>query len=250
MPSCRTHTSSATLNKVEEPCVLQSAVPSGAVYPSRYYLMGIVGVGKSTLRENLRRALPEASIYEEWPETMAAEVNNAMDSMSQCSAEEIQEWIFSQLATKNKLVLTDLASTLIIDRSPLDTFAFYPPGQWKARALQMLGALNMKSATPLAPGEIIFLEGSPKEVSIRLCDTRGYSRNTLGAQQSAFEIVIDYLAENYTYPVKRINTRNLNPEEVTQQALDIIWGGCADDRSTDDYAPLNIQKVVANIAAS
>jgi len=211
--------------------------------PKRYYLMGIVGVGKSTLRENLRKALPEAGIYEEWPETMAAEVNNAMDSMSQCSAEEIQEWIFSQLADKNKLVLADARPTLIIDRSPLDTFAFYPPGQWKARATQMFDALHMKSAAPLAPGEIIFLEGSPKAVSARLCETRGYSRNTLGAQQSAFEIVVDYLAENYNYPVKRINARDLSPEEVTKQALAIIAESGAVSSN-----PLDVYKVVADIA--
>ena len=209
----------------------------------RYYLMGVVGVGKSTLRENLRSLIvPEqeetgnVSIYTEFPKSRAAEVNHAKDTLSQCSAEEIQKWIFMQLADKNRLIAEDKSALLLIDRTPLDTFAFYPPQEWQARAQQMLEALD----STLAAGELIFLEGSPAEIHKRMDNSRGYSINTLAQQQSSFEILLDWLIEQYNYRAKRINVRGLAPCQVAEKALAIIKG--------EDYTALDIQKVVEALA--
>jgi len=205
----------------------------------RYYLIGVVGVGKSTLREQLREQLPVASIYEEWPEAMSREVLCSRESMSQCSAEEIQDWIFSQLATKSRLISADKAELQIIDRSPLDTFAFYPPQEWKMRASHMIDALRMKSATPLAAGELIFLTGSPKAIFERMDTARNYSINAIAQQQSAFEILATYLAEKYGYKMRRIDVRELSSQQIADCALDII--------ALDDYSPLDVDVVVREI---
>jgi len=201
--------------------------------------MGVVGVGKSTLREQLRSQLSTASVYEEWPEAMASEVLCARESMSARNAEEIQDWIFSQLATKNKLILEDKASLQIVDRSPLDTFAFYPPQEWKMRARQMMDALYMKAATPLAPGEFIFLTGSPKTIHERMDAARNYSINAIAQQQSSFEILADYLLEKHDYSVSRIDVRDLSSQEIEDFALDIItW---------DSYNSLDTDTVVREL---
>ncbi|MCL2746761.1 MAG: AAA family ATPase [Coriobacteriia bacterium] len=207
----------------------------------RYYIVGVVGAGKSTLREQLRVRLPFSSTYEEWPEEMAAEVTHAMGSMSRCSAEEIQEWIFGQLADKNRLILNDSSSLQIIDRSPLDTFVFYPPQEWGQRAKQMLEALRMKDSTPLASGELLFLEGSPREIHKRMDESRGYSVNKIAQQQSAFEVLIDWLEENCGYKILRINTRGLPPQEVVNKACAAI--------STVGYSPVDIQSRVEELAS-
>ncbi|MCL2403506.1 MAG: hypothetical protein FWC86_04685 [Coriobacteriia bacterium] len=213
----------------------------------RYYIMGVVGVGKSTLREQLRTALQEGTgknqsfnIYEEWPEAMATEVTHAMESMSRCSAEEIQEWIFSQLADKNELISSDQADLHIIDRSPLDTYAFYPPQEWEGRAQQLLNVLHEKDSTPLAPGELIFLHGSPRIIYERMDRAREYSVNSIAQQQSSFELLIDYLARDFNYTVKRIDVRNQSPEQVATKAQDIM--------SASNYSPLNMQNVVEVLA--
>ena len=210
----------------------------------RYYIMGVCGVGKSTLREQLRSRLPSVGIYEEWPEAMATEVLSARDSMSACSAEDIQEWIFSQLADKNRLVRTDLAELQIIDRSPLDTFAFYHPQEWKARARQMMDVLRMKDSVPLASGELLFLTGSPRVICGRMDSSRGYSINTIAQQQSAFEILADWLAENFGYTILRIDTRGLSPEQLAVDALDII-----NTNNANAYSPLDIHEVVSSLQA-
>ena len=211
----------------------------------RYYLMGVVGVGKSTLRENLRTLIAAheqevaaggVSIYTEFPQSRAAEVNHAKDTLSQCSAEEIQKWIFTQLADKNRLIVEDKSDLLLIDRTPLDTFAFYPPQEWQARAQQMLEVLG----STLALGELIFLEGSPAAIHKRMDNSRGYSVNTLAQQQSSFEILLDWLIEQYNYQARRINVRGLAPPQVAEKALAII--------KSEDYTALDIQKVVEALA--
>jgi len=211
----------------------------------RYYIMGVVGVGKSTLREQLRSHLQSASIYKEWPEEMAAEVRHAMQSLSRDNAEEVQEWIFAQLARKNSLIANDRADLLIVDRCPLGTFAIYPPQEWQPRAQQMLDALQgaVPVASPLVAGELIFLHGSPRAIHGRMDKSRGYSVNGIAQQQSAFELIADLLAANFDYRVHRIDTRERTPEEVVQQALGII-----DARGSGHYEPLNIQSVVEALA--
>jgi hypothetical protein len=206
--------------------------------PLRYYIMGVVGVGKSTLREGLRTELEKRdnlasghsfSVYEEWPEEMADEVTHAMASMSRCSAEEIQDWIFGQLAVKNQLIASDSASLQIVDRSPLDTFAFYPPQEWRQRARQMREALHARKAAGrsstqvLAAGELLFLEGSPREIVRRMDPSRNYSPNLIAQQQSSFEVFIDWLAENFNYHPRRIVARGRTPEDLVEIALhDVI----------------------------
>ncbi|MCL2526358.1 MAG: AAA family ATPase [Coriobacteriia bacterium] len=202
----------------------------------RYYLMGVVGVGKSTLREQLGAALPDASIYAEWPEGMAAEVGHAIASMTAENAEEIQQWIFGQLAEKNALIQADSSSQLIIDRSPLDTFAFYPPQQWQQRAQQMLAAL---ASTQLAAGQLLLLTGSPRQMHARMDSSRGYDCNGLAQQQSAFEILADWLAEFHGYHVSRIDARDASPRQVLKQAQAII---------SSDYRPLDLQAIVEDLA--
>jgi len=205
--------------------------------------MGVVGVGKSTLREQLRSCLPSASVYEEWPQTMAKEVLNARCSMSSCSAEDIQEWIFSQLADKNRLIANDPAELQIVDRSPLDTFAFYHPQEWKFRGQQMMDVLRMKDALPLVPGQLLFLTGSPKVIHERMDAARSYSVNAIAQQQSAFEILADWLADNFDYTLPRVDTRGRTPKEIAQQAL-----GTIDADGSGHYVPLDTQSVVEALA--
>ncbi|MCL2680016.1 MAG: AAA family ATPase [Coriobacteriia bacterium] len=201
----------------------------------RYYLMGTVGAGKSTLRKHLARQLPAASIYPEWPEPMARRVGHAMDTLDIQDAESVQSWIFTQLGRKNALVSADPAQLLIIDRSPLDTFAFYPPQLWQQRARQLLD-LPAPSA-----GELIFVHGNPATMHARMDSSRGYTVNTLAAQQSAFELLLDWLQHYCGYTARRINTDGLNPSQIAQRAQEII--------AERNYQELDIAAAIQQITA-
>jgi len=198
--------------------------------------MGVVGVGKSTLRDQLAQSLPQASIYEEWPEPMAKRVGHSMESLSDDSIQDIQSWIFTQLARKNALVSADPAELIIVDRTPLDTFAFYGPELWQERAQQML---NMPAP---ASGELIFLQGNPATLHARMDASRGYTVNTLAAQQSAFELLLDWLQEHHGYTVRQISTDGLTPRQTADHALEIV--------ESTNYQPLDIHGVIQEIAHS
>ncbi|MCL2379366.1 MAG: ATP-binding protein [Coriobacteriia bacterium] len=213
----------------------------------RYYIMGVVGVGKSTLRDELARRLPQASIYEEWPETMTAQVGQSMDAHSEDDIADIQSWIFEQLARKNQLINADPAELFVIDRSPLDTFAFYRPELWQERAQQMMAATSAEalssthahtstipersvqheakgshmSATP-ASGELLFLHGDPVTIHRRMDASRVYTVNAIAAQQSAFELLLYWLQRNFGYIARRIDTCGLSPDQVADGALNLI----------------------------
>jgi len=74
--------------------------------------------------------------------------------------------------------------------------------------------------------------------------SRGYSINTIAQQQSAFEILADWLAENFGYTVLRIDTRDLSPDQLAVDALDII-----NTNNANAYSPLDIHEVVSSLQA-
>jgi len=208
----------------------------------RYYLMGVVGVGKSTLRENLRQRFPEASVYEEWPESLPPGGLHALGALDDRRVQDIQTWIFTQLARKNALVSADKAPMAIIDRSPLDTFAFYEQSLWSERANQLLSALRHHDPElPLAPGQLIFLRGDPQEIASRMDPVRGYTTDRVAAQQAAFDHLTACLRPQ-GINIRTIDTQGLTPQEVADRTEGYLINA--------PYHPANIQGAVEKLSAA
>jgi hypothetical protein len=185
--------------------------------------------------------LPQARVFAEWPEAMAPEVGHAFGILGASQREAIQAWIFAQLARKNALVSAAEERIVVIDRSPLDTFAFYEPCEWQARAQALLEALAAyEPPLPVASGALLFLRGNPTEIVARMDALRGYTTETLAAQQTAFERLTDWLAER-GISIASIDTAGRAPEEIVMQTATLVQKA--------PYQEANLQAAIETIAA-
>jgi len=184
--------------------------------------MGVVGTGKSTLRSALAQRFLWAQAFAEWPDEMPPEVRHALATFDPVQREAIQAWIFRQLARKNELIHGADATLAIIDRSPVDTFAFYEPSEWQARAKALLNALAVHiPVLPVAPGALLLLWGDAEEIAARMEPERGYTAEMIEAQQAAFERMLN-VAVKQGISTEVIDVRGKSPEEVADCAAELI----------------------------
>jgi predicted ATPase len=205
----------------------------------RYFFMGVVGVGKSTLLKHHEHGIAGCKVFGEWPEATPAGLLNAPDTLSTAHQEALQDWIFSQVVLKNHLVhaASQTYPLLLIDRSPLDTFAFYDRDQWPHRATQLRDHLTAATPPePLANGMCIHLVGDPATIAARMDKTRGYTAEEIKAQQEAFIALTRELSPQPTV----FDTTHLAPDELATQVHALITAG--------PYHPLNIQATLDSFA--
>jgi gluconate kinase len=205
--------------------------------------MGVVGVGKSTLVARLSKLMPQATVFAEWPEAMAPDVENRPEVLTPERQEDIQRWIFAQVARKNAAVSAATSPLVLIDRSPLDTFAFYPRKEWPTRARELCSALAAHEPTlPLASGELLFVQGDGTEIASRMDATRGYMAATLTAQQDAFAELLEWLEQQYGTRVLRLSAARKNPELLATEAAAILG-------DASSYHSIPLQAVLKDLAA-
>jgi excinuclease ABC subunit C len=206
----------------------------------RYYLMGVVGVGKSTLLARLAtRAGIEVSA--EWLDETPDDLLDTPDSLPKARREALQDWIFVQVAKKNQQLWDEVTPTVqVVDRSPLDTFAFYPRGQWPHRARQLQDALSVREPQrPLAPGVVLLLQGDVAEIAARMDPARGYGEAKLAQQQAGFDELAAAL-EARGATVTRIAVAGLNPSAVEKAVVAGINAA---------YQPVDMQAFVDGLLA-
>jgi predicted ATPase len=217
-----------------------------------YYLLGITGVGKSTLLAGLSDSGLAVRAVTEWPDPMPEEIAWSPDAFDARQQERIQDWIFTQVAKKNRQ-LAELVSgsiavefeggvsrAVIVDRSPLDTFAFYPRELWPLRARQTLGYLQ--PGERFVAGELLLLKGDPTAVCARMHRDRHYDVETLAAQQRRFLDVAHELGS------RRGNDAGIH---IINAAVDraAVLEHVASLLTTDSYHPVDIHACITTIAA-
>jgi hypothetical protein len=213
-----------------------------------------VGIGKSTLIVQLAREAG-VTVFPEWLQEMPADLMQAPDSLAADRQEAVQDWIFQQVALKNAHLLaaakqavsgkgggTPVPSPLvhIADRSPLDTFAFYPPKQWPRRAQQLTAALKAQlPQQELAPGVFLMLTGDVDAIYTHMDPVRGYDCDTLQQQQAGFlALRAELIAQGAVVPL--INVSAWNPGLLAKEVYALM--------TTEPYRPFAPQTFLTGLS--
>jgi len=197
------------------------AAEVGESTTTRYYVVGSVSSGKSSLVERLRAF----RTYEEWAEPPPELMFRDYRSLSEAEKNEVDDWVLSQLARKNNLMRSPQYGIHVMDRAPLDMFAFSESDQENAQKAERLRKkLNNHS---VQAGQIVLLRAA-KEALFERQLRRGRGPEWLEAsayQEDALEHQSEILAEIYGSHIPPIDTTSMTPEEVARDVAEIILFG-------------------------
>ena len=121
---------------------------------SHFYVVGSVSSGKSSLIERLR----SFRTFEEWPEAPLELMFRDPKSLTPEEKAEVDAWVLKQLARKNDLMQSSQYGIFIMDRAPLDMFAFSQDPEENIKKAKEL--LVLVGAGGLKSGGIILLTAS------------------------------------------------------------------------------------------
>lgn len=126
----------------------------------------------------------------------------------------------------------------LIDRGPLDAFAFTPKGQWVQKAeLTKKGISPGQSDRQLCPANVIYLIGDPETMAARaLASHRQTDSKKLDLQQN----LLGYIYGRCSTGVKILDTRNKGKSQVAKEIARIIY--------LDDYVEAPLQSILEGIA--
>lgn len=200
----------------------------GGLYKSyKYILVGSVAAGKSTALSHFR----SVATQDEWLEYMPEDMAKDPSKVDSGTIADIDRWIADQWGKKNYKLLRISNGLHLIDRGPLDAFAFTPKGEWKNKAELTKEAISPKNANrQLCPAEIIILKGDPSTMASRAILSQKETDSTKLKKQQK---LINYIYSQAPMGIRRIDTRNKTKAQVAKEIARIIF--------LDDYeeAPLN-----------
>ncbi len=194
----------------------------------RYFITGCVSVGKTTMVNEFK----SLCTIDEWFEPLPRGMEKDPSLASEEELKEIDKWVATQVFLKNKKLIDFNSGILIIDRCPLDAFAFTPKDKWKEKAKLLNTELtgNPCNQNPLVSGQIILLQGDPEIMAARaLVKFRQTSAEKLREQQDMLKLV--YL--NREQGVTVIDTREKSIWQITKELSKLIY--------LNEYAPAPMQ---------
>ena len=123
-----------------------------------FYLTGCVAAGKSTCVSFFR----SLTIHDEWLETMPSEMNSDPSFVDDKAIEKIDKFVTQQWRKKNISLEENNRDIIIVDRCPLDAFAFTKREEWvqKGEFLSKNFFPNT-SSRPLQKGCVILILNAP-----------------------------------------------------------------------------------------
>ncbi len=157
----------------------------------RFFLTGSVSVGKSTAVSHFRSLLT----HDEWLDKKAPGMERDPERVTDPGViHQIDAWVAKQWRLKN-FVLNRATSygIHIIDRSPLDAFAFTPEDEWVDKAKFTSATIRPdRSQTPLCKGKVILLIGDPEVMAVRAMKLqKDVTPDLLGYRQELLRLVYD-----------------------------------------------------------
>ncbi|MGV8041440.1 MAG: SIR2 family protein [Thermoanaerobaculaceae bacterium] len=153
------------LLSMEEEAFVELCAEVGVASSYRYFLVGPVSVGKSTTLSHFRCL----RTYDEWLEErpLGMERDPAkLDNTAVLNA--IDSWVAHQWGLKNKVLLRARLGITLVDRGPLDAFAFGPRDGWRDKAELTLAEIRGKMAgRRLCSGHVILMTGEFETIANR-----------------------------------------------------------------------------------
>ena len=187
---------------------LEPATGKPSVYI--YYIIGAVGVGKSSTISHFR----DMVTYDEWTEPRELDLGKEPESIKDKKRiEKLDTWIASQFFYKNNRLSHETPGVIVVDRCPLDPISFTEYDLWSQKA----DFLKKTLAIDIVPGHIIVLMDDPAVLELRSIPTyKEWSEERLTRLQE--DIGKIYCMENVTV----IETKYMNHLEVIKEVARVI----------------------------
>ena len=194
-----------------------------------YYIVGPVAAGKSTLLEHLRCF----ETLEEWTRPPPKEMYLASTKIGEPEQRIIDDFLKQELKEKNRLMHAAGIGFYIVDRAPLDLYAFTQTDEEIKRKSKELRELVTRNKQ-LQAGEIIFVEAQPKTL-VRRNMNRGRPPEKAG-KEDYFANQLNKLKEIYN-PSFILSTDDYNAAETARKvARHVLLGS---------YAPADLQGIIS-----
>ena len=201
----------------------------GGTNTYRYFITGSVCVGKSTMVSHFQ----SLKTYDEWLEPRPSGMEkDPAKVQNESDIKQIDKWIAKQIGLKNLYLMDNSTGLNIIDRAPLDAFAFTPDEEWIEKAqLIKEGISPGKSKHQLCPGHIIFMIGDPQVMASRaIMRHKDTDTESLKKQQDTLKQVYRKDEEGITI----VDTSNKTIRQVAKEIARILH--------CNDYIEANMQE--------
>jgi hypothetical protein len=187
----------------------------------KFLITGCVAVGKSTAVGQFR----SLKTYDEWLSDKPPGMEKDPSKVNSKSIKTIDDWVFEQLRLKNRNLADAAPGIHIVDRAPLDAFAFTKtdiPSQdeWVEKATNISQTIHPGvSQERLIPAKIILLTGDPLVLESRAIGLhKDTSADKLRKQQYLLGQVYDLRYDG----IAIIDTRDLSIAQVTKKIAQVI----------------------------
>jgi hypothetical protein len=200
----------------------------------RFFLTGSVCVGKSTAVSHFR----SLRTHDEWLERKVKGMEKDPNRIKNKDViNEIDIWVAEQWRTKNYLLSKLDSGVHIVDRSPLDAFAFTPKEEWIAKAQLTKNIITPeKSCVKLCKGKIILLLGDPNEMSVRALKLqKDVKSDELDYRQNLFRRIYSKCIKG----IVELDTKNKTIERVAKDICKIIH--------IDEHDECDLQEILEKI---
>ncbi|MBG8558321.1 SIR2 family protein [Pseudomonas qingdaonensis] len=135
-----------------------------------YYMVGSIGIGKSTVISQFGSLVT----LDEWFDERPSEMAHSPEQLSTSKTITIDDWTNEQFGKKNNYLDRKKVGVFLVDRSPLDPLTFVVDVSESDRAKSMLnnGIRPGLSKKKIVSGEIIHMTGDVHEIWSRLITKR------------------------------------------------------------------------------
>lgn len=194
----------------------------------KFFLTGSVAVGKSTSVSHFRSLLT----HDEWLDQKAPGMDTDPSKVEdETVIRHIDEWVVKQWRHKNFSLNQTNRGIHIIDRSPLDAFAFTPEDKWVDKAkFTKAKIMPNKSSTKLCKGKVVLLIGDPEVMAVRAMKLqKDVTPEKLGHRQQLLRVVYSKNDPG----VDELDTRDKPIARVVKEICRIIH--------LDDYEECDLQ---------
>lgn len=200
-----------------------------------YYLVGAVGIGKSTVVSQFGNLITLDEWFDERPTKMAL----SPDRIDSKETKTIDEWTNEQFGKKNNYLNSKKVGIYLIDRSPFDPLTFVVDISEQERAKSMLehGIRPEKSQMSIVSGEVIHMIGDDSEIWSRLITKR---KEADWPQKDIKELQIKSLRIYAPLEPKIVNATHRKENDVIRDVAKIIF--------SPTYSPSNLNEHMENIA--
>lgn len=201
----------------------------------RFFLTGSVSVGKTTAVSHFRSLLT----YDEWLDRKEEGMDSDPSKITEPDKiKRIDKWVAQQWRLKNFLLNKSTNHGIyIIDRCPLDAFAFTPEEDWISKAILTRETITPDpKKTPLCRGKVVLMIGDPDVMAVRALKVQ----KDVTSEKLKYRQNLLRLTYNKSVPgIAEIDTHEKSIRRVAKAICRIVH--------IDDYNECDLQAILDQI---